>query len=72
MGSTCSKNNYSRNSSRKVLCENAMPIANLDETIGKGKYFDLFANSSVNYEVQSNTSRNTKAPSHPKPSTKDQ
>ena len=49
-----------------------MPIANLDETIGKGKYFDLFANSSVNYEVQSNTSRNTKAPSHPKPSTKDQ
>ncbi|KAK8799344.1 hypothetical protein WA171_006089 [Blastocystis sp. BT1] len=61
MGSTCSKNNYSRSSSRKMLCDNTMPIANLDETIGQ-----------ENYGMQSNTSRSTNVASQAKPSTKEQ
>ena len=72
MGSTCSKNNYSRSSSRKMLCDNTMPIANLDETIGQGNDWNLVVDILENYGVQSNASRSTNVTSHTKPSAKEQ
>ncbi|KAK8808863.1 hypothetical protein WA538_002232 [Blastocystis sp. DL] len=38
MGSSCSRYSFSRSSSRKVLTENAAPIANLDDTLNQSSY----------------------------------